>query len=119
MRKAWKALVGGLQQQLDPVLVRDLGFENQAFCVHKEMTLPTAHLLPSVVTALLSTYTGCLRRLGVHYPRAGLGVSAPEFSQALAQLRVKMLESTLNSPFPEPVVNDSPGWKVVPVCWET
>ena len=90
----------------------DLGFEDQAFRVHEEMTLPAAHLLAPVVTALFPAYTGCLCGLGVHYPRAGLGFSAPEFSQALAQLRVKMLESTLNSPFPEPVVDDSPGWKV-------
>jgi AhpD family alkylhydroperoxidase len=67
----------------------DLGFENQAFGVHEQMTLPAAHLLASVVTALFSAYTGCLGGLGVHDAcAAGLGVSPRELSQALAQRRI-------------------------------
>jgi hypothetical protein len=39
VREAWKALTGGLQQQLYPVLIGylgavDLGFEDQAFRIH-------------------------------------------------------------------------------------
>jgi hypothetical protein len=66
----------------------NLGFQYQAFGVHEEMTLPATHFLASVITALFSAYIGSLRGLGVHYPRAGLGVSPREFSLALAQRRV-------------------------------
>ena len=61
-------LVGGLRTV-------ELGFENQAFGVHEQMTLriPAPSYPPPVVTALFSAYTGCLCGLGVHTIPALLG----------------------------------------------
>jgi hypothetical protein len=59
--------------------------------VHQEMTLPTEHFLPSVVTALFSAYTGTLHRLAIHYASTGLGISLQRNPQTLADRLVDSL----------------------------
>jgi hypothetical protein len=68
VREVRKAISYTLQQQLDPVLIGDLGavdldLENQAFRVHQELALPAANLLPTIVSTRLTTYAGRLSRL--------------------------------------------------------
>ena len=68
-----------LQQQLDPILIGDLGamnlgFERQFLRIHQEMALSVAYLLTSVIASRFATDSGGLGRLRVHHPRVGLGV---------------------------------------------
>jgi hypothetical protein len=53
----------------------NLRFQDQTFGVYEQVTLSALHLLASVETALFSAYAGALHRLGIHYARAGLGIS--------------------------------------------
>src|SRR5829696_5405461 len=107
-----------LQHQLDPVLVGhlgavDLGFEDQSFCIHQQMTLPAANLLPALVAPRFATYPGRLGRLRIDHSRAGLGVSPQPHPQALAQRRVEPLPHTVEAPNPEVVMDGLPGREVV------
>ena len=81
MREARKALAGGLQQQLDPVLVGYLGavylgFEHQGFRIHEQVSLAAADLLAAIVAPLFATGPARLGRLGINYSCAGLSRSA-------------------------------------------
>src|SRR3712207_2998146 len=96
VRKARKAISCTLQQQFDPVLIGDLGamdpgFEHQSLRIYQEMALPAANLLPPVVASRFAAYSGCLGRLGIHYPSTGLRVSTQPYTQAFTQSRVQSL----------------------------
>jgi hypothetical protein len=63
VRETGKALAGGLQKHLDPVLVGELGAvnlysEDQAFSIHEKVSLAAADLLASVVPSLFAAYSG-------------------------------------------------------------
>ena len=83
----------GFQQQLDTVLIGNLGavnlsLEHQPFRIHQEMALSAAYLLPAIVAPSFAAYSGRFGRLGVDHPRAGVWVSPQPYPQALAQCRV-------------------------------
>ena len=65
----------------------DLGFENQAFGVHEQMTLRirAPSYPPRRNRVVLRLHRLSLRTGSPHYPRTGLGVSPQASSQALAQ----------------------------------
>jgi hypothetical protein len=52
----------------------DLGFEDETFRVHQQVTLAALDLLASVVTALFSAYCSSLYRLRIHYACTGLRI---------------------------------------------
>jgi len=52
----------------------NLGFEDEAFGVHEEVTLTALDLLASVLTPIFSTYSGSFYRLGIDYASAGLRI---------------------------------------------
>jgi hypothetical protein len=54
----------------------DPGFDDQAFGIHQQMALSAFHLLCGVEAALVASHSGGPERLGVHYPGAGVRVSA-------------------------------------------
>src|SRR5215212_10669128 len=74
VRKAWKAITCGFQQQLNPVLLghlctMNLGLEHQPFRVHQQLSLAAVNFLSAVVTALFfSAYPARLSRLRIDYP---------------------------------------------------
>ena len=89
MREARKAFAGGLQQQLDPVLVGNLSavnldLEYQAFRIHEQVSLAAADLLAAIAAPLFATGSARLGRLRIDYTRAGLRVSPQPYSQALS-----------------------------------
>jgi hypothetical protein len=80
MRDARKAISYTLEQQFNPVLIGDLGavdlgFQDQPFRIHQQVTLPAMDLLPTVVASRFTAYSGRLGRLRIDYPGAGLRVS--------------------------------------------
>jgi hypothetical protein len=75
----------------------DLGFEHEAFRIYQQVTLTAFDLLTSVVTALFSAHRGALDRLGIHYARAGLGISLLSDSQAFADSPVDPFPGTVHT----------------------
>ncbi|HVF00890.1 MAG TPA: hypothetical protein VNA27_06055 [Rubrobacteraceae bacterium] len=69
MRKARKALAGGLQQQLDAILLGDLGAVNlglkhQAFRIFEQVPLAPTNLLPAqFLGSRFAAFPGSLGRL--------------------------------------------------------
>jgi hypothetical protein len=57
---------------------------------------------------LLSSYPGRLDRLGVHYARAGLGISLEANPDLLAQGGVKPLPATIQAESSEVVIDGLP-----------
>ncbi len=106
-----------LQQQLDPVLIRDLGivdpgFEHQSLSVYQEMALSAANLLPTVVSTRFAAYSGCLGRLRIDYPSTRMRVSPQPCPQAFTQSRGQSLKCSIYAPPPEPPVDGLP-WREV------
>jgi hypothetical protein len=113
VRKAWKAIAYTFQQQLDPVLVRDLGavylgFQDQSLRIHQEMALPAANLLAAVVSPRLSTHPACLSRLRIYYCATGLGISPEPSAQELADSVVHPFPGAVEAPRAEVVVDGLP-----------
>ncbi len=88
MREARKVLLYILKQQLDPILIGNLGFQDQSLRIHEQASLPAANLLPTIVGVRFSAHLGSLCRLGIHYPSTGLRVSPQPYSQAFTQRSV-------------------------------
>src|SRR3712207_2956449 len=74
---------------------------------------PSALYLLAAIVSPLSSHTGSLDRLAVHYACAGLRISLEVYSQTLAQLRVQILPGTVDTPSSEVVVNGLPGRKLM------
>src|SRR5215218_7505004 len=118
VREVLKVISYTLQQQLDPILIGnlgavDLGFKHQAFCVYQQVTLPAANLLPTIVSPRFSTHPSSLCRLGIHYSSTGLRVSPQPYSQAFTQSCVESLPRAIDAPDSEVVMYGLPGRKVV------
>jgi hypothetical protein len=77
MREARKVLVGDLQQQLDPVLVGNLGavnlgLEDQTFHIYQQVSLSASDLLAAIVSPVFATGPARLGRLRIDDTPAGL-----------------------------------------------
>src|SRR5215217_3800145 len=91
-----------------------LGFEHQTLRIHEQMALSTLHLLATVVTSLLSSYTNALHRLAVDDAGARLGIPPhTPHAHPLAQGRVHPPPCTVDPPSSEVMVDGLPGRKVV------
>src|SRR5215210_3232590 len=91
----------------------DLGLEHETLGVHQDVALSALHLLAAIVAALFPANRGALHRLGVHHPRAGLGVPFQADPEALADGPVDVLPGTVYAPFSEVPVNGGPPGEVV------
>src|SRR5215213_6910210 len=117
VRKTRKAISYTLQQQLDPVLVGDLGavnlgLQDQSLRIHEQVSLPTANLLTTVVSPRFSAHPGSLCRLGIHYSSTGLRASPQPYSQAFTQSCVESLPRAIDAPDSEVVMYGLPGRKI-------
>jgi hypothetical protein len=85
----WEAILRESQQELNAFPVLDLCAvdpyrKHQALGVHKKVALSALDLLAPIVVTLFSTYPGCLNRLAIHYPGAGLRISLETYPHPLA-----------------------------------
>jgi hypothetical protein len=73
----------------------------------------TFYLLSSIVTPLLSAYSGGLGRLGVHYPSARFGIPYNSRAQAFADRTVHPLPAAVDAPGSELMKDSLPRREVV------
>src|ERR671917_652037 len=71
------------------------------------MALSSLDLLASLVTSV-SSHTGSLYRLRIHYARARLRISFEAYSQTMAQSSVYPLPGTVDAPSSEVMVDGLP-----------
>jgi hypothetical protein len=81
-----------LKQRLNPLLVHHVGYmyfrlEHQTFRVHQQVPFSPFYLLSSIV-ASVSSYSGSLYRLAIHYARTRLKISLETYSQTMVQRSV-------------------------------
>jgi hypothetical protein len=90
----------------------DLGSEHQTLRIYEQMALSALDLLAAIVSSL-SSHTGGLHRLAIHYARAGLRFSLHAEAQTFSQGGVQPLPGTVDAPSSEVMVDGLPGRKVV------
>ena len=87
----------------------NLGSEYQPFRIYEQVSLAPPDLLAAVVASCFAADPAArLGRLRIDDARAGLWVSPQPCPQTLAQRYVEPLESTVDAPLPEPVVDGFP-----------
>jgi hypothetical protein len=79
-----------LKEQLDPVLVHDVGSvylssEHHTLGIHEQVEFSALYLLATVVSSLLSSYTGALDRLAIDDASTRLRITTHTNPHPLAQ----------------------------------
>ena len=80
-------------------------FEHEAFGVYEQVALSAFDLLATVITSLLSAYTGRVDRMAIHHASARLGISVLAHPHTLAQGGVDPLPGAVLTPHPEVMVD--------------
>lgn len=93
--------------------VRDLQEVLHGLYVHRGTRWPDPLRRKMDGDGHVSSHSGSLHRLGIHYARTRLRISPEAYSQTMAQGSVQPLPSTVDAPNSEVVMDSLPGRKLV------